>query len=56
MKDIVKEQSENYQPLFDLMKDEHGLILLESEMDDIISKSDAVKFMFKECSENKQSK
>lgn len=26
----------SYQPLFDLMQDEHGLILLESEMDEII--------------------
>ncbi len=27
---------EFYQPLFDLMKDEHNLLLLEGEMDEII--------------------
>ena len=34
--------SEAYQPLFDLMHSEHGLILLESELDEIIRTSQKV--------------
>ncbi len=36
----------NYQPLFDIMREEHGVILTISEMDDIISKVDEVKKLF----------
>lgn len=32
----IPEFKSNYQELFDHMHDEHGLILLESEMDEII--------------------
>lgn len=33
---LQKENAERYQRLFDFFYDEHGLILLEGDMDDII--------------------
>lgn len=44
--DIIKETAEKYQPLFNLMSEEHGLTLTMSEMDDIIAKVDEVKQLF----------
>lgn len=41
-----KELAECYQPLFDLMAEEHGIILTDSEMDEIIGKSEQVKQLF----------
>jgi predicted small metal-binding protein len=38
-----KELAECYQPLFDLMSKEHGLILTTSEMDEIIKAAIKVK-------------
>lgn len=34
-----KQVAESYQPLFDLMSKEHGLVLTESEMQEIILKA-----------------
>lgn len=47
MSNIIKETANKYQPLFDLMHDEHGVILLQSEMDDIIYASQKVVDNFK---------
>ncbi len=47
MSNIIKETAKLYQPLFDLIHDEHGLILLQSEMDDIIDASQKVVDNFK---------
>ncbi len=47
MNNNIKGTAEKYQPLFDLMHDEHGVILLESEMDDIIYASQKVVDNFK---------
>jgi hypothetical protein len=44
--DIIRETADKYQPLFNLMSEEHGLTLTISEMDDIIAKVDEVKQLF----------
>lgn len=44
--DIIRETADKYQPLFNLMSEDHGLTLTISEMDDIISKVDEVKQLF----------
>jgi len=41
-----KEIAELYQPLFDLMYNEHEIILTQSQMDDIIIACDKVKLNY----------
>jgi acyl-CoA reductase-like NAD-dependent aldehyde dehydrogenase len=42
--DVTQQEiAEAYQPLFDLMSNEHGKTLLQSEMDDIIRASNKVQ-------------
>lgn len=50
---IVKETAALYQQLFDLLHDEHGMILLESEMDEIIRASLKVVENFSKYKESK---
>lgn len=45
---------EAYQELFNHLHDEHGLILLQSEMDEIIELSENVKLKYNEASVGKE--